>query len=67
MKPTEIEFKIKLAEREAQHWRNILERKSCDDCIHWRFQGCQLANGQTPPPEVQKAGCPAWEWDEVPF
>lgn len=67
MKIAEFEVKIRLAEKEAKYWRDILAKKSCDDCAHWQYQGCQLASGQTPPPEVQKAGCPAWEWDEIPF
>lgn len=67
MKPAEIEFKIRLAEKEAKLWRDILADKSCHHCLHFSAGGCNLADGQVPPPEVQKSGCPAWEYDEIPF
>jgi hypothetical protein len=34
--------------------------------LHWA-NGCKLANGQMPPEQLQKAGCPAWDWDGVVF
>lgn len=67
MKVSEIEFKIQLAEKEAKYWRDILADKACVNCLHFATGGCDLAGGQVPPPEVQKAGCPAWEWDQIPF
>lgn len=67
MKPIEIEVKIACAQREMDYWRNILRGKSCEDCTNFQQGGCQLANGLRPPPEVVKAGCPEWTWDEIPF
>lgn len=67
MKPIEIEVKIACARREMEQWQAILARKSCHDCIHFQHPGCQLANGISPPTEVQKVGCPSYEWDEIPF
>jgi hypothetical protein len=67
MKVSEIQVKIQCAEREAHYWREILRKKSCADCINWYDSGCKLANGERPPPEVEKVGCPAWAWDEIPF
>lgn len=67
MKPIEIEVKIACARREMEHWQGILAKKSCHDCQHFQHPGCQLANGISPPAEVQKVGCPAYEWDEIPF
>lgn len=67
MKPIEIEVKIACARREMEHWQGILAKKSCHDCVHFQHPGCQLANGISPPPEVQKVGCPEWVWDSIPF
>lgn len=67
MKPIEIEVKIACARRELEHWQGILSKKSCHDCVHFQHPGCQLANGISPPPEVQKVGCPEWTWDSIPF
>lgn len=67
MKPSEIKVKISMARREMQWWEGVLAKKSCIDCIHFHGGGCRLANGQTPPPDIQKTGCPEWTWDEVPF
>jgi hypothetical protein len=67
MKPIEIQVKIKCAEREANYWRDILRDKACRNCLHWQHDGCRLADGEVPPPSVQKSGCPAWEYDEIPF
>ncbi len=68
MKPVEIEVKIKVAEREADYWRQVLKKKSCLDCLYYGHGlGCRLADGAEPPEEVKKAGCESWEWDEIPF
>lgn len=40
--------------------------KSCRSCLHWA-NGCKLARGQMPPEQVQKVGCPSWDWDGVVF
>jgi hypothetical protein len=40
--------------------------KSCLTCLHWS-NGCNLARGQIPPDQVQKEGCPRWDWDGVVF
>lgn len=67
MKPVEIQVKINVARREMEYWQGILATKSCKDCINFQGGACSLANGVTPPPEVQKTGCPQWDWDEIPF
>lgn len=40
--------------------------KSCQSCLHWD-KGCKLAGRQMPPEQVQKEGCPSWDWDGVVF
>jgi hypothetical protein len=40
--------------------------KSCLSCLHWD-RGCKLAGRQMPPEQVQKEGCPSWDWDEMVF
>jgi len=40
--------------------------KSCLSCLHWD-RGCKLAGRKMPPEEVQKEGCPSWDWDGVVF
>lgn len=67
MTPVEIQVKINIAQREADLWRDILKRKSCKDCANFDQGGCKLADGITPPPEVQAVGCDSWKWDEIPF
>lgn len=67
MKPIEIEVKIACARREMEHWQGILRDKSCQGCIHFQHPGCRLAGGIMPPAEVQKVGCPSWEYDGIPF
>lgn len=67
MKPVEIEVKINIARREMEYWQGILARKGCRDCQNFQAGGCELAEGQTPPPEVQAKGCPEWNWDCIPF
>lgn len=67
MRPAEIQVKINIAQREADYWRNVLKNKGCHDCINFQRNACELANGQTPPLDVQKVGCPEWTWDEIPF
>lgn len=63
-----IRDRIRMHEREAVLWREILNKRSCKSCEHWLIVGgCALAEGSEPPAEVQKTGCPAWEYDEVPF
>lgn len=67
MSPLEINVKINIARREMEFWQGILRDKSCKDCINFPEGVCKLAGGQVPPPDVQKVGCPAWEYDEIPF
>lgn len=68
MRPVEITLRIQTLERELQLWKNILANKSCHDCAHFANAPiCALAHGASPPPEVQKVGCPSWVWDEIPF
>jgi hypothetical protein len=40
--------------------------KSCRSCLHWD-RGCKLAGRQMPPEQVQKEGCPSWDWDGCVF
>lgn len=41
--------------------------KGCISCVNWK-DGCKLAQGQTPPSDIIKNGCPAWEiWDIIPY
>ena len=40
--------------------------KSCPTCMHWA-KGCKLARGQMQPEQVQREGCPSWDWDGVVF
>ena len=68
MKPSEIQVKIMCARREMEYWQEILARRSCSDCENrMTHGGCKLANGIVPPQEVQKSGCPEWDWDNIPF
>lgn len=67
MTPAQITVKINIAQREADYWREILAKRSCLDCQHWKQPGCGLANDELPPSDVQKTGCPEWKWDEIPF
>lgn len=67
MSPAEIQVKISVAQREADFWKDILQKKSCGFCKHWQHPGCELADGAEPPAEVVKVGCDAWSWDEIPF
>jgi hypothetical protein len=41
-------------------------QRRCDHCRS-RQNGCQLAGGQMPPEQVQKAGCQSWMWAGIPF
>lgn len=67
MKPIEIEVKIACARREMEHWQGILANRACGHCTNFQSGGCFIAGGVTPPPEVQKTGCPEWAWDCIPF
>lgn len=67
MTPAEIHVKINVARREMEYWQKLLLSKSCHDCTHFQARGCLLANGQTPPKEVQAKGCDSWDWDNIPF
>lgn len=67
MSPAEIQVKISIAQKEADFWREILAKKSCEDCRQWQHRGCSLAEGAEPPPEVVSVGCDAWNWDSIPF
>lgn len=67
MKIAEIEVKIACARREMEHWQNILNTRKCQDCEHWSGSGCDKAGGAVPPPDVQKTGCPEWQWNLIPF
>lgn len=62
-----IEVRINIARREVEYWQNLLRDKSCTDCVQFQNSSCKLANGITPPPEVQKVGCDSWDWDQIPF
>ena len=62
-----IEVRINIARREVEYWQNLLRNKSCEDCANFQENGCKLANGLTPPPEVIKTGCDSWDWDCIPF
>jgi hypothetical protein len=67
MSPAEIQVKINLAQREADYWREIIARKSCEDCKQWQHSACSLAGGVVPPDDVVRVGCDNWSWDEIPF
>lgn len=68
MKPIEIQIRINVLKGELKVWQDILAGKSCRSCIHFsNAPQCALANGAVPPPEVKAAGCPSWEYDEIPF
>ena len=67
MKPAEIEVKIACARREMEYWQAALATKCCRACQKWDGSGCALAQGITPPPDVQATGCPEWTWDQIPF
>jgi len=36
-------------------------QKSCHSCSHFYKNVCDLAQGQTPPPNIVLTGCPQWE------
>ena len=40
--------------------------KSCLSCLQWD-KGCKLAGRKMPTEQVQKEGCPSWDWDGVVF
>jgi len=67
MKPHEIQVKVNIAQREADYWRQILRDKACKNCVEWEGNTCRLAGHITPPPDVQKTGCPEWTYDQIPF
>lgn len=67
MKIAEIGVKVACARREMEYWQAIIAKKSCGDCIHFQVRSCELAGGIAVPPEVQKTGCPEWNWDNIPF
>jgi hypothetical protein len=67
MKPIEIEVKAECARREMEYWKSILTTKGCGNCKQFKAGACELAGGITPPPDVQKTGCPEWAWDSIPF
>lgn len=57
-------------ERSFKDALRILEQaieKSCESCEHWNGKGCAMAQGRTPPEEVQKQGCKSYENDGLPF
>lgn len=62
-----IQVRINIARREMEYWQNILRDKLCEDCENFQHNGCKLAGGIAPPPEVQKVGCDSWVYDEIPF
>lgn len=67
MSLAEITVRRDAAKKDLEHWQWILDKKGCENCIHWNGHGCKASNGAVPPPEVQKAGCPAWRYDLIPF
>lgn len=68
MTEAEIRARIQQHEAEIAMWRGVLANKGCETCQNFTSaRGCALADGATPPPEVQRAGCPAWRWDPIPF
>lgn len=67
MTPSEIQVKINIAQKEADFWRSKLANKACETCLHWMHRGCGQAEGAEPPPEVVRAGCDDWSWDQIPF
>ena len=67
MTPVEIQTRIRVLEGELKIWREVLADKRCQTCVHFGAGCCALANGQVPPPDVQKTGCQAWAWDCIPF
>ena len=62
-----VEVRLNIARRELEYWQNLIRDKSCNDCTQFRQNGCALAGGVRPPPEVEKVGCDSWDWDEIPF
>jgi hypothetical protein len=66
MRPAEIEVKISIAQKEADHWRNVLTKKSCKDCEHYSMPECMKHNAK-PPPDVVATGCDDWIYDCIPF
>lgn len=67
MKIEEIEVKVNMARREMDYWKDIIKNKGCKSCQHFSSGSCDLADGATPPPEVQATGCDSWAWDCIPF
>ena len=67
MTPAEIEVKITLLTKELAFWQHVSKDRRCNKCANWDGSGCKLAGGLVPPDEVQRNGCPAWVWDDVPF
>ena len=63
----EIKLRIKTAEHDLKYWQIVLEKKACKDCVHFVANGCKLAGGVRPPPEIEKVGCDEWRWDDIPF
>ena len=66
MKPFEIQVKISIARREMEFWQNLLQTKSCKDCLNFQQGQCTQFNAE-PPPDVQQVGCESWDWDQIPF
>lgn len=63
----EIKLRITTAQRDLKYWQGILDSKSCKECVHFVANGCKLADGVRPPPEIEKVGCDEWRWDDIPF
>ena len=49
------------------------QRRGCLSCKYFvmdknRVRGCGKADGKTPPDNIQRSGCEAYEWkEEIPF
>lgn len=69
MKVIEIQTRIAALRGELKLWEGVLSDRSCQHCVHFGAAVCNHpdAGGVAPPPEVQKTGCPCWEYDEIPF
>lgn len=61
------ERRIAAHRRVVANYLGVLERKGCMTCEHFKSNGCALAGFASPPPEVQKSGCPEWDYDHIPF
>lgn len=66
MRAGEIRIKIRALGAEQKMWQDIIDKKSCNDCTQYSQGVCQHWQAE-PPPEVVKAGCDEWNWDEIPF